>query len=102
MTITNSFGDLSEFKPAVKVPAEISPSPKALGELAKREGFSVDNHPVTRKRLKSGRTASKEPAEPMTLRIRVSDWNRFSSYCERHEYTVAEGFERLSLLADPQ
>ena len=36
----------------------------------------------------------------MTLRIRVQDWNRFSAFCERNGYTVADGFETLSILAE--
>ncbi len=105
MTITNSFkdlagGDLDVFTPKPKSPAMPTPTAQQLERVAQDQGFTVDNLPVSRKLLKSGRVASKERAQPMTLRIRVADWNRFSAFCERNGYTVADGFEKLSLLAD--
>lgn len=104
--ITNTFkelaGDLEMFTPKKSAPQEAAPAPTPgqLERLAAREGFALDNHPVVRKALKSGRVASKDKAQPMTLRIRVGDWNKFSDFCERNEYTVAEGFERLASLAE--
>ncbi|ADW71385.1 hypothetical protein [Granulicella tundricola] len=105
MTITNTFKDLAGggldvFTPKASSSQEDAPSAKQLEKVAKDAGFALDNLPVTRRVLKSGRVASKERAQPMTLRIRVNDWNRFSSFCERNDYTVAEGFERLASLAD--
>lgn len=105
MSISNTFkdlagGSLDDFTPKTKVPDVQSPSALQLERVAEQQGFAIDNHPVTRKALKSGRVASKDRAQPMTLRIRVADWNRFSAFCERNEHTVAEGFERLAALAD--
>ncbi len=105
MTITNTFkdlagGDLDVFMPKVQSTELAVPTAHQLERVAKDEGFTVDNLPVTRKLLKSGRVASKDRAQPMTLRIRVADWNKFSAFCERNGYTVAEGFERLSALAE--
>lgn len=105
MTITNSFrelagGGLEVFTPKPASSQEPAASSQQLERVARKAGFTVDNLPVTRRILKSGRVASKERAQPMTLRIRVNDWNRFSSFCERNGYTVAEGFERLASLAD--
>jgi len=105
MTITNSFkdlagGDLDVF--TLKPKSSVMPAPTAqqLERVAQDQGFTVDNLPVSRKLLKSGRVASKDKAQPMTLRIRVPDWNRFSAFCERNGYTVADGFETLSILAE--
>ena len=105
MTITNTFkdlvGDLGVFTP--KAPAsdpEPQPINKQITRLAVQEGFTINNNPVVRKPLKSGRVASGDKAQPMTLRIRVADWTRFSAFCERNDSTVAEGFERLATLAD--
>jgi hypothetical protein len=105
MTITNSFkelagGGLDVFAP--KAPSSELPAPSAqqLERVAQQQGFTVDNLPVTRRLLKSGRVASKDRAQPMTLRIRVGDWNRFSAFCERNGYTVADGFECLAALAN--
>lgn len=101
MTISNSFkdlaGDLDVFTPKAKAPDV--PVSNELERVSLEQGFTVDNYPVSRKLLKSGRVASKNKAQPMTLRIRVADWNRFSAFCERNGYTVAEGFEKLSILA---
>ena len=105
MSISNSFkdlagGDLDVFTPKPQQPETPSHNPRRLEHIAEEQGFTVDNMPITRKLLKSGRVASKDKAQPMTLRIRVADWNRFSAFCERNGYTVAEGFEKLSLLSD--
>ena len=93
-------GSLDDFAPKPK--AQVPPVPSAfqLERVAAEQGFAIDNHPVARKALKSGRVASKDRAQPMTLRIRVADWNRFSAFCERNGHTVADGFERLAVLAD--
>ena len=105
MTMSNRFkdlagGSLDDFAPKSKTPDLPNPSVQQLERVAENQGFAIDNHPVTRKALKSGRVASKDRAQPMTLRIRVADWNRFSAFCERNDHTVAEGFERLAALAD--
>ena len=104
MTITNSFkdlaGDLDVFAPKPHTSQAPAPTAQQLERVGHQQGFTVDNQPVSRKLLKSGRVASKDKAQPMTLRIRVADWNRFSTFCERNGYTVAEGFEKLSSLAD--
>ena len=105
MSIANTFkdlagGDLGDFVPKPKAQEHPLPSSQQLERLAEEQGFAIDNHPVERRALKSGRVASKDRAQPMTLRIRVADWNRFSAFCERNGHTVADGFERLSALAD--
>ena len=105
MKITNTFkdlagGDLDVFTPKGPVPEIPAPSVQQLERVAIDHGFVVDNLPVTRKLLKSGRVSSKDRAQPMTLRIRVADWNKFSVFCERNGYTVAEGFERLAALSE--
>ena len=104
MMITNSFrdlaGDLEVFTPKLKSQIAPAPTMQQLERVGQEQGFTVDNLPVSRRLLKSGRVASKDKAQPMTLRIRVADWNRFSGFCERNGFTVAEGFEKLSLMAD--
>ena len=103
MSISNTFkdlGSLDDFAPKPKLLDVKPPSAFQLERVAEEQGFAIDNNPVTRKALKSGRVASKDRAQPMTLRIRVADWNRFSAFCERNGYTVAEGFERLAAVAD--
>lgn len=108
MSFSDSFkdlagGDLNDFAPKPKAPslsAPPAPTTRQLERVGQDHGFTVDNLPVSRKPLKSGRAATKDRAQPMTLRIRVADWNRFSAFCERNGYTVADGFEKLSVLAE--
>ena len=110
MGMENSFkelagGSFEDFVPKPKqhpltAPAPVTPSPSQLERLAEVHGFGINNHPVKRKALKSGRIASKDRPQPMSLRIRVADWNLFSSFCERNQYSVAEGFARLAELAE--
>src|ERR1700712_5014157 len=105
MTIANTFkdlslGDLDMFTPKPPTQTPLTQPARQLERLAEEQGFALDNHPPTRKTLKSGRVASKDRPQPMTLRIRVADWNRFSGFCERNGHTVAEGFERLATLAE--
>ena len=110
MSMENSFkelagGGLDDFAPKPKsepfpTPATPQPKPSQLERLGGDQGFTIDNHPVARKALKVGRVASKDRPQPMSLRIRVADWNRFSAFCERNEYSVAEGFARLAEMAE--
>lgn len=105
MTMSDSFkqlagGGLDDFTPKLNTADAEAPSAKQLERIAEDHSFAINNHPVTRKALKSGRAASRDRAQPMTLRIRVADWNKFSSFCERNGHTVADGFERLAALAD--
>lgn len=105
MSMTNPFadlagGDLSEFSPKPKaVPREGAgkekPSPARLRSVGQEEGFLIDNNPVKRKVLRGGRKVTTEPAVGMSVRFRVSDWNKFAEFCRRNDYTVAEGFGRL-------
>ena len=98
-------GGLEDFAPKPKQ-TEAVPSPARqptairLERLAELQGFDQDNMPLQRKALKSGRIASKDRPQPMSLRIRVGDWNKFSAFCERHGLSVAEGFARLAEVAE--
>ncbi len=104
MTITNAFTDLSpeplkaddlkDFttKPFVEKPL-LEPSAIQMERAAEDQGFTLNNFPAPkRKTLRTGRVSSKNRAEPMSLRLRVADWNRFSMFCENQGLTVADGF----------
>ena len=110
MSMESAFKDLAgvgfdDFAPkpmpkqADSAPAR-QPSPVQIERLAETQGFVLDNLPLQRKVLKSGRVASRDKPQPMSLRIRVGDWNKFSAFCERNEYSVAEGFAKLADLVD--
>jgi hypothetical protein len=103
VTIANSFSDLSpapladddlkDFQPKVTPRPAVEPNAIVLEKLSEEQGFTLNNFPPPkRKTLKAGRVASKDRPEPMSLRLRVGDWNRFSTFCERQGLTVADGF----------
>lgn len=110
MSMENTFQELAgggfeDFAPKAKkqetsLSSVRKPSTSQLERVSQSEGFLIDNHPVQRKALKSGRNATKDRPQPMSLRIRVADWNKFSAFCERNEYSVADGFARLAELLD--
>ena len=111
MSMESAFKDLAgggfeEFIPKPKKQQEViaapvrPPSTMQLERLAEAQGFGINNHPIQRKALKSGRVTSKDRPQPMSLRIRIGDWNKFSAFCERNEYSVAEGFAKLAELAE--
>ena len=102
MSMTNSFeklagGGLDNFqpKPASPKPESAGPTRRELAHVGEQEGFVIDNLPMKRKSLQSGRKASIEKAVGMSVRFRVSDWNRFVDFCKHNNFTVAEGFAKL-------
>ena len=104
MTMSNAFqelaGDLTDFAPKPEVVSKEDagiqkPSAARLRSVGQEEGFVIDNHPVQRKALRSGRKGSTEGAVAMSVRFRVSDWNKFAEFCKQNDFTVAEGFSRL-------
>lgn len=110
MSMESAFKDLAGggfddfvLKPKSQQKASASatkPSSVQLERLADVQGFSQNNNPIQRKALRSGRVASRERPQPMSLRIRVEDWNKFSAFCERNNYSVAEGFAALAELTE--
>lgn len=102
MSMTNPFeklagGGLEEFvpKPARVKPDVARPTRAELAQVGEGEGFLIDNLPLKRKSLQSGRRASTEKAVGMSVRFRVSDWNLFVDFCKLNHFTVAEGFAKL-------
>lgn len=102
MSMTNPFeklagGGLEEFRPrsSQQKTEETRPTRTELEQVGQQEGFLIDNLPVKRKSLQSGRRASTEKAVGMSVRFRVSDWNRFVDFCKQNHFTVAEGFAKL-------
>jgi hypothetical protein len=106
VTIQNTFTDLSpeplaaddlaDFTPKPPASSLVEPSPVLVERAAEKHGFTLNNFPAAkRKTLRTGRVASKDKAEPMSLRLRVADWNRFSTFCENQGLTVADGFAHI-------
>lgn len=110
MSMESAFKDLAgggfdDFAPKPKQQEVTSVNPTSLSSvqierLAASNGFGLESNPVARKALKVGRVPSKDRAQPMSLRIRVGDWNKFSAFCERNDYSVAEGFAKLAEVAE--
>lgn len=105
MSMSNSFkelagGDFEEFSPKPKSVSKEDagvgkPSAARLRSVGQEEGFVIDNNPVERKALRGGRRTATEPAVAMSVRFRVSDWNKFAEFCKENGYTVGEGFGKL-------
>ena len=103
MSMTNPFeklagGGLEDFQPkpaSSRTPENLKPTRGELEHVGEQEGFVIDNLPIKRKSLQSGRKDSTEKAVAMSVRFRVSDWNRFVEFCKENRFTVAEGFAKL-------
>ncbi|SNT35203.1 hypothetical protein SAMN05421770_10859 [Granulicella rosea] len=106
---TDPFADLADFapkpKPAVApkpAPIPVAPAPALVNEaagltiLAEKHGFSINNLEEQRRTFRGRRSSRAPKTMPITMRVRVADWNRFQEFCELNEYTVAEGFELLA------
>ncbi len=87
--------DLASFAPKAKS-GEPAAETAGLTILAREHGFSINNLEEQKRRFRT-RGASKAPKTlPITMRVRVADWNLFQVYCEEQDITVAEGFRRLA------
>jgi hypothetical protein len=107
---TDPFADLADFAPKPKsapkpaaAPIPVAPPAPALVNeaagltiLAEKHGFSINNLEEQRRTFRGRRTSRAPKTMPITMRVRVGDWNRFQEFCELNEYTVAEGFELLA------
>ena len=75
---------------------QAAPPPIQIERAAEAHGFTLNNFPAPkRKTLRTGRVASKDRTQAMTLRLRIVDWNRFSTFCEDQGLTVADGFSHI-------
>jgi hypothetical protein len=67
-----------------------------VSELAQKEGFIINNFEET------PLPAKRRPAQPKTIlktvRIQVSDWNKFQLWCNNKGYSHKEGFQILAQL----
>jgi hypothetical protein len=88
--------ELAAFTPKKKTVAPEEPEEEAgLTILAEKHGFSINNLEEKRRSFRSRRAPRVPKTMPITMRVRVADWNKFQIYCEEGNYTVAQGFERL-------
>jgi hypothetical protein len=68
----------------------------ALHDLIQRLGYRADKSEEKRLTFGRGRRARQPKRICVTMRIAVTDWNKFQQLCEMNDYTVAEGFELLT------
>ena len=88
--------DLADFTPRPPSAPQAAPPPIQIERAAEAHGFTLNNFPAPkRKTLRTGRVASKDRTQAMTLRLRIVDWNRFSTFCEDQGLTVADGFSHI-------
>lgn len=82
----------------ISQPAAVKPTLKKAEEkaqvarLAEESGFSINNFhekPLPARMTPAADTILK------TVRVQVSDWNRFQRWCHDHRYTHWEGFHVL-------
>ena len=69
-----------------------------LAKLAEREGFRINNFdekPIPARIPSEAKTFLK------TVRIHVSDWNRFQLWCHENGYTHRKGFQALTASLPP-
>lgn len=100
-TKTDPFASLDDFHPKKQEDLNAAPSRPVLSALNDRHGFSLNN--LEEKKLTFRPSRRRAPKTvPVTIRVRIGDWNRFQQYCEENDFTVAEGFDKLtSMLPAP-
>jgi hypothetical protein len=70
-----------------------------LVKLAENEGFTINNFdekPIPARIAQDAKTFLK------TVRIHVSDWNRFQLWCHENGYTHRKGFQVLAASLPPK
>jgi hypothetical protein len=98
-TKTDPFGSLSDFKP--KTPSVPMPDPAPVKKLAEEHGFAINNLEERRRVFRVRKRSRAPKTEAITIRVRVHDWNKFQQYCEKNDYTVADGFAELTATLPP-
>jgi hypothetical protein len=111
-TRTNPFAKIDSFDDFKPKPAPQKPEPKdgpqviakseeraRLTKLAEEEGFTINNFdekPIPARIAIEAKTFLK------TVRIHVSDWNRFQLWCHENGYTHRKGFQALTASLPPK
>ena len=90
-----SLGPLDDFAP--KSPpqrTENQPERAAVAQLANEQGFKINNFEETP--IPARRKALEPKTFLKTIRIQVSDWNRFQIWCNDKGYSHKKGFQILT------
>ena len=98
----NIEGSLEDFtpRPAATAPPEAPGSTVRLGEreklakLATDSGFKINN--FREEPLPARIATDTKETFLKTVRIHVSDWNKFQSWCHENKYSHKRGFEVLT------
>ena len=104
----NIEGTLEDFtpRPAATAPPEAPGAPEAprstvrpgerekLAKLATASGFTINN--FEEEPLPARIATDPKKTFLKTVRIHISDWNRFQSWCQENKYSHKRGFEVLT------
>ena len=92
----SALGNLNDFQP--KAHDEIVvPEKQQIDAVASAHGFTTRNfgpETETKQYLRKPGEQSK-PTVNASMRIYMSDWNKFTDWCKRNRYTAKIGFEVL-------
>jgi hypothetical protein len=104
----NIEGSLEDFtpRPAATAPPEAPGSPEAphsparpgdrdkLTKLATDSGFTINN--LREEPLPARIATDTKETFLKTIRVHISDWNKFQSWCHENKYSHKKGFEVLT------
>ena len=91
-------GNLDDFKPRAKViPSStdlsaVRTEKVVMRQVAQDRGFTIDNLATV---VRAKRSGAGKTSKSHTLRLYVSDINRFQTWCNENDYSQARGFELL-------
>lgn len=89
--------DLSDFRPKLITdsanPEDRAREKAAVTDLAVESGFKINN--FEEKPIKAERRPNTGPTILKTLRLHVSDYNRFRRWCNKNGHSSAAGFKIL-------
>ena len=91
-------GPLDDFqpKPRVMSTTQVNESLRAeravVKQVAQERGFVIDNLSTV---VRAKRNTSGKASKSHTLRLYISDINRFQTWCNDNNYSQAKGFELL-------
>ena len=96
-----SLGDMSDFQP--KSPRQlILPETQQIDSLAHDHGFTTRNfgpNTETKQYLRKPGEQS-EPTINASMRLFLTDWNKFTGWCKRNRYTAKIAFRILASKID--
>jgi hypothetical protein len=100
-TKTDPFATLADFTPKRPPAADAALPTAQTTSLAEKHGFSINNFEERPRQFETRRVSRTPKTLAKTIRIRVSDWNKFVKFCADNNCTAAEGFSLLTSSLPP-